>query len=205
MFSNKFHLHVRVSLELEPFEVWFLTIKLATFYNSTFSTCWMGWNPLMNNTFHMLCMSPHPAQLFTMQSDFKFFSVWQVWFEFILYHWLNLSRFSDLNDVVYLKSHHPKLYNLINQATVNFLLTPNEQLDFMTLKEAIPMPMFWLNETMKLDAGTTEDMYQKSIKPLKITTSLQYSLFAIGGLLVVIGIVDGYRTSKQGNSSLRSI
>ena len=67
------------------------------------------------------------------------------------------------------------------------------------------MPMFWLNETMKLDAETTEDMYQKSIKPLKITTSLQYSLFAVGGLLVVIGIVDGYRTSKQGNSSLRSI
>ena len=71
----------------------------------------------------------------------------------------------------------------------------------MTLKEAIPMPMFWLNETMKLDAETTEEMYEKSVKPLKITTSLQYSLFALGGLFLLIGIVDAYRASKQGNSS----
>ena len=63
------------------------------------------------------------------------------------------------------------------------------------------MPMFWLNETMKLDAGTTEEMYEKSIKPLKITTSLQYSLFAIGGLLIVISVADGCRTSNQGIGS----
>jgi len=87
---------------------------------------------------------------------------------------------------------------------VNFLLTPNDQLDFMPLKEAIPMPMFWLNETMKLDAGTTEEMYEKSIKPLKITTSLQYSLFAIGGFLVLISVADGCRTSNQESKKVKT-
>ena len=84
---------------------------------------------------------------------------------------------------------------------VNFLLTPNKQLEFMTLEEPIPMPMFWLNETMMLDEGTTADMYEKSIKPMKIVTSLQYSLFALGGLLVLLGLVDGSCKAKSKNIS----
>ena len=74
----------------------------------------------------------------------------------------------------------------------------------MTLTEqAIPMPMFWLNETMKLDSKTTEEMYEKSIKPLKVTTSLQYSLFAIGGFLILAGLIQGYQTSKKGKLTVK--
>ena len=39
----------------------------------------------------------------------------------------------------------------------------------MTLKdEAIPVPMFWTNETMKLDEETTEDVYNNSVFPMKV-------------------------------------
>ena len=81
---------------------------------------------------------------------------------------------------------------------VNFLLTPNPELDFMTLEKPIVMPMFWLNETMQLDAVTAQEVYDKSVKPMKIVNSLQYTMFAVGGALILISIIDALCCKEDG-------
>ena len=81
---------------------------------------------------------------------------------------------------------------------VNFLLTPNPELEFMTLDRPIVMPMFWLNETMQLDAVTAQEVYDKSVKPMKIVTSLQYTMFAVGGALILISIIDALCCGDDG-------
>ena len=73
---------------------------------------------------------------------------------------------------------------------VNFLLTPNAELDYMTLDRPITMPMFWLNETMQLDAETAQEVYDKSVAPLKVVHALQYTMFAVGGALLLVSIID---------------
>ena len=73
---------------------------------------------------------------------------------------------------------------------INFLLTPNDELDFMKIEnEAILVPMFWLNETMQLDEETAQDVYSNSVLPLKIVNAIQYTLFAIGGALVLCSTI----------------
>lgn len=81
---------------------------------------------------------------------------------------------------------------------VNFLLTPNPELEFMTLEKPITMPMFWLNETMQLDAVTAQEVYDKSVKPMKIVNSLQYTMFAVGGALIIISIIDALCCKDDG-------
>merc|ERR1719219_2425062 len=69
---------------------------------------------------------------------------------------------------------------------------------FMTLKdEAIPVPMFWTNETMKLDEETTEDVYNNSVFPMKVVNAIQYTLFALGGALILIAFIDLLVTGNQ--------
>ena len=89
------------------------------------------------------------------------------------------------------------------------------------------MPMFWLNETMQLDAETAQDVYDKSgwfrlvrefqildvligfnssdligltinlVKPMKIVNSLQYTMFAVGGALIIIALIDAICVSDD--------
>ena len=81
---------------------------------------------------------------------------------------------------------------------VNFLLTPNPELDYMTLDRPITMPMFWLNETMQLDAVTAKEVYDKSVAPMKIVNALQYTMFAVGGALIIISIIDALFCKDDG-------
>ena len=50
--------------------------------------------------------------------------------------------------------------------------------------------MFWLNETMQLDAETAQEVYDKSVAPMKIVHALQYTMFAVGGALILVSIID---------------
>lgn len=84
---------------------------------------------------------------------------------------------------------------------INFLVTPDERIEMLSsVAQPLVLPIFWTNETMKLDEATTKLVYEASVKPMKIAKSLQYTLFAIGGLLLLLSIVDfihGWRNEKN--------
>ena len=79
-------------------------------------------------------------------------------------------------------------------------------------EDAVVWPIFWSNETMKviiytkffyiwwllqLDDETARSLYEASVKPMKIGTSLQYTMFALGGFLILIAIVEHFRTQRR--------
>ena len=44
---------------------------------------------------------------------------------------------------------------------------------FASLTQPLVLPLFWTNETMKLDEETAKFIYDASVKPMKIATALQ--------------------------------
>jgi len=83
---------------------------------------------------------------------------------------------------------------------INFLVKRDDRITFMSdvkNEDAVVWPIFWSNETMKLDDDTARSLYEASVKPMKIGTSLQYTMFALGGFLILIAIVEHFRAQRR--------
>jgi len=70
----------------------------------------------------------------------------------------------------------------------------NDQVWQHAPEDVLVLPVFWINETTALPDDLAEDIFKLSVYPLNVAHGLQYALFAIGGLLVLLAICNLFRS-----------